>query len=82
MSSQLIEPMEEVPVSSSITPHSFIPGLKPSFSANPSHHSLLLPQDWLHRFSGLFTDTSEHICFYFLVFLFFALFTFWFCAVD
>jgi len=22
-------------------PHSFIPGLKPSFSANPSHHSLL-----------------------------------------
>ena len=25
----------------SITPHSFIPGLKPSFSANPSHHSIL-----------------------------------------
>ena len=24
----------------SITPHSFIPGLKPSFSANPSHRSL------------------------------------------
>jgi len=26
-------------LSSSITPHSFIPGLKPSFSANPSHRS-------------------------------------------
>jgi len=26
--------------------------------------------DWLHGFPGLFTDTSEHICFYFLVFLF------------
>ena len=41
------------------------------FSANPSHRSLpfRLP-DWLHRFPGLFTDTSEHIHFYFLVFLF------------
>jgi len=28
------------PLSSSFTPHSFIPGLKPSFSANPSHRSL------------------------------------------
>ena len=46
----------------SITPHSFIPGLKPSFSANPFHRSLpFLLQDWLHPFPGLFTDTSEHI---------------------
>jgi len=51
--------------------HSFIPGLKPPFSANPSHCSLpcLFP-DWLHGFPGLFTDTSEHIRFYCLVSLF------------
>jgi len=28
-------------------------------------------QDWLHGFPRLFADTSEHICLYFLVFLFF-----------
>jgi len=51
-------------------PHSFIPGLKPSFSAKPSHRSLpFLLQDWLRGFPGLFTNTSEHIRF--LVFLFF-----------
>jgi len=46
-------------------PRSFTPGLKPSFSANPSHRSLpfLLP-DWLHGFPGLSTDTSEHIRFF------------------
>jgi len=44
---------------------SFIPGLKPSFSANPSHRSL---QDWLHGF----TDTSEHIRF--LLYSFFSVF--------
>ena len=51
--------------------HSFTPGLKLSFSANPSHRSLpfLLP-DWLHGFPGLFTDTSEHIRFYSIVFYF------------
>jgi len=51
--------------------HSFTPGLELSFSANPSHHSLpfLLP-DWFHGFPRLFTKTSEHICFYILVFLF------------
>ena len=27
--------------------------------------------DWIHGFPGLFTDTSEHIRFYFLVLLFF-----------
>ena len=51
--------------------HSFTPGLKPSFSANPSRRSLpSVLQDWLHGFPGLFTNTSEHIRFYFLVFLF------------
>ena len=50
--------------------HSFIPGLKLSFSVNPSHRSLpFLLQDWLLGFPGLFTDTSdEHI--HFLLFLF------------
>jgi len=43
---------------------SFIPGLKPSFSANPSHCSLLfLLQDRLHGFSRLFTITSTNIRF-------------------
>ena len=51
-------------------PHSFIPGLKPSFSANPFYRSLFfLLQERLHGFPGLLTDTSEHILFYFLVFL-------------
>ena len=45
--------------------HSFTPGLKLSFSANPSHHSLpFLLLDWLHGFPGLLTDTSEHIRFF------------------
>ena len=51
--------------------HSFTPGLKLSFSANPSHRNLpfLLP-DGLHGFPGLFSDTSEHIRFFtFLVFI-------------
>ena len=43
---------------------SFAPGLKTSSSAIPSYCSLL-PQDWLHGFPGLFTDTSEHVHFYF-----------------
>jgi len=35
--------------------HSFIPGLKPSFSANPSPTAafLFLLQDWLHGFPRL-----------------------------
>jgi len=62
--------------------HSFIPGLKPSFSANPSHCSLsFLLLDWLHGFPRLFTVTSEHIRFYFLVFLY-ALFSCRLRAVD
>jgi len=49
--------------------HSFIPGLKPSFSTGASHRSLpFLLQDWLRGFPGLFTDTYEHIRF--LVFTF------------
>ena len=48
--------------------HSFIPGLKPSFYANPSHRSLfLLLQDGLHGFPGLFKDTSEHLVSYRIV---------------
>ena len=51
---------------------SFIPDLKPSFSANPPHHSLpFLLHYWLHGFPGLFTDTLSISVFYFLVFLFF-----------
>jgi len=44
--------------------HSFIPGLKPFFSANPSHcsPSFLLLKYSLHGFPGLFTLISEHIC--------------------
>jgi len=38
-------------------PHSFIPGLTPSFSANPSQRRLPFPlQDWHHRFPRLFTS--------------------------
>jgi len=70
------------PLSSSITPHSFIPGLKHSFSANPSHCSLpFLLRDWLHGFSGLFTYTSEHIRFLLFSFFCFPHFICWFCAV-
>ena len=45
-----------------ITPHSFIPRLKPSFSANPSRRSLrfLLPGLPLRIPRGQFTDASEH----------------------
>ena len=44
--------------------HSFSPGSKPCFSANPSHCSLLfLLQDWLHGFPRLFTITSTNIRF-------------------
>jgi len=55
----------------SITPtHSFIPGLKPSFSANPSHCSpfFLLLKYSLRGFPGLFTVISEHIFLLLLVF--------------
>jgi len=42
------------PLTSAITPHSFIPGLRLSFTANPSHHSRpFLLQNWLHGFPGL-----------------------------
>jgi len=50
--------------------HSFFPGLKPSFSVNPSHcsPSFLLLKYLLRGFPGLFTVISEHICFLLLVF--------------
>ena len=51
---------------------SFIPGLKPSFSANPSHRSLSFSSwgltTWIPQ---TFSVTSEHIRFYFLLFLFY-----------
>jgi len=44
--------------------HSFIPGLKPSFSANPSHRGFpFLLRDGLNGSTELFTDTSYHIRF-------------------
>jgi len=52
--------------------HSFIPGLKPSFSANPSNHSLSFSSSGLTTWIlQTFTVTSEHIRFYILVFLFY-----------
>jgi len=64
-------------------PHSFIPVLKPSFSANLSHCSLsFFLQDWLHGFPRLFTVTSEHIRFLLFSFSVFTLFGCWFRAVD
>jgi len=51
----------------------------------PSLHSLpftFLFQDWLHRFPGLFTDTSQHICYLLFSFFCFTLFSFWFHVVD
>ena len=54
-------------------PHSFIPGLKPSSSANPSRRNLPFPlHDRLRGFPGLFADTSVLIRFFkFSVFFFF-----------
>ena len=62
--------------------HSFISGLKPSFSPNPSHGSpsFLLLKYLLRGFPGLFTVISEHICF--LLFSVFTLFSCRFRAVD
>ena len=52
--------------------HSFSPGLKPSFYANPSHRSLSFSSSGLTTWiPQTFTVTSEHIRFYFLVFLFY-----------
>ena len=63
---------------------SFIPGLKPPFSANPSHRSLSFSSSGLTTWiPQTLTVTSEHIRFYFLVFLFsFTLFSCRFSAVD
>jgi len=52
--------------------HSFIPGYKPSFSANPSHCSLFFFRTD-YTIPQTFTVTYEHIRFYFLVFLFYSL---------
>jgi len=51
---------------------SFIPGLKPPFSANPSHRSFAFSSSGLTAWiPQTFTVTSEHIRFYFVVFLFY-----------
>ena len=62
--------------------HSSIPGLKPSFSANPSYRSLPFLQDRLHGFPALFTDTSEHTRFLLFSFSVFLLFSCWFREID
>ena len=55
--------------------HAFIPGLKPSFSANPWHRNLSFSSPGLTTWiPQTFTVTSEHIRFYFLVSLFYAIF--------
>jgi len=63
--------------------HSFIPGLNPSFSANPSHRSFLFsfsPLGLTTWIPQTFTvPTSEHIRFYFFCF---TLFSCRFRAVD
>ena len=67
----------------SVTPRSFIPGLKPSLSANSSHRSLpFLLHDWFPGFPGLFTDTCEHIRFLVFSFFCFSLLSCRFRAVD
>ena len=49
--------------------HSFIEGLRPSFSAGPSHCSLSFSSSGLTTwFPRLFSVTSEHIRLYFLLF--------------
>ena len=52
---------------------SFTPDLNPSFSANPSHCSLSFFSSFRTNYMipQTFTVTSEHIRFYFLVFLFY-----------
>jgi len=59
--------------------HSFIPGLKPSFSLLqilPTAAFPFLLQDLLRVFPILCTVTSQHIRYYFLVFLFQCVYTF------
>jgi len=62
-------------------PHSLIPGLNLSFSANPTHRSLpFLLHNLLHGCPRLFSDTSEHNCF--LLFSFFCFPFLVLCAVQ
>jgi len=58
-------------------PHSFIPGLNFSFSANPTHLPFLL-----RGFPGLFADTSKHERFLLFSFFPFSSFSSCFRAVD
>ena len=75
-------PSIDSPISSSITLHSFIPGLKPSFSANPSDRSLLrLLLDWLTQ--RIPRTVYRYLWAYpFLLFSFSPLFSCWFRVVD
>ena len=63
--------------------HSFIPGLKPSFSVKPLRcsPSFLLLHDSLHGFPRLFIVISEYICFLLFSFSVFTLFSCRFRAV-
>jgi len=75
------DPKPRPPLSSSITPHSFIPGLKPPFSANPSHRIA-----FLYFFTADSRDFPD--CLPILLslsvftFSFFLLFSCWLRAVD
>jgi len=71
-------------ISTDITHSLFHPGLKRSFSANPSHcsPSFLLLKYSLHGFPRVFTVISEHICFLLLFFSVFTLFSCRFRAVE
>ena len=61
----------------------FIPGLKPSFSANPSHRSLSFSSSALATWIlQTFSVTSEQTHFYFLVLYVSSLFSCRFRAVD
>ena len=56
-------------LSPSITPHSFTPSSKPTYSTNLSHQRLSFwPQDWLHRLYD-WTVSSQHFGFLFFRFL-------------
>jgi len=69
-------------LSSSIAPSLFTPGSKPSFSANPSHRSLLSSSGLTARNPRTFTDTSDHIHLYFFKVFLSTFLCFWLGAVN
>ena len=63
--------------------HSFIPGLiLPFLQILTTAAFPFLLEDWLHRFPGLFTDTSEHVRFLLFSFFCFPFCSFWFHVAD